>query len=198
MTRLLGAAWLLLTALACLPAPVSAEPRHGIAMYGEPALPPDFVSLPYANPDAPKGGMIVFGETGSFDSLNPYILKGTAPAAIQSFVFETLMARNWDEPFGLYGLLGAHGLALGREYPRDRQRDAQRLVLRNRAQALDLGAEQRLGPLRLAGDAHIGLIQRSNDARQVMDLPAQNLDQVLAQGRFVGAGRDCNGILHAA
>jgi peptide/nickel transport system substrate-binding protein len=74
-------------------------------MYGEPALPPDFVSLPYANPDAPKGGAIVFGELGGFDSLNPYILKGRAPAAIQTHVFETLMARNWDEPFGLYGLL---------------------------------------------------------------------------------------------
>jgi peptide/nickel transport system substrate-binding protein len=74
-------------------------------MYGEPALPPDFVSLPYANPEAPKGGTIVFGEVGGFDSLNPYILKGRAPAAIQTHVFETLMARNWDEPFGLYGLL---------------------------------------------------------------------------------------------
>jgi peptide/nickel transport system substrate-binding protein len=74
-------------------------------MYGEPALPPDFVSLPYANPDAPKGGTIVFGEPGGFDSLNPYILKGRAPAAVGGHVFETLMARNWDEPFGLYGLL---------------------------------------------------------------------------------------------
>ena len=74
-------------------------------MYGEPALPPDFVSLPYANPEAPKGGTIVFGETGGFDSLNPYILRGRAPAAVQTHVFETLMARNWDEPFGLYGLL---------------------------------------------------------------------------------------------
>lgn len=74
-------------------------------MYGEPALPPDFVALPYANPDAPKGGTIVFGELGGFDSLNPYILKGRAPAAIQTFVFEPLMGRNWDEPFGLYGLL---------------------------------------------------------------------------------------------
>ena len=44
-----------------------AEPKHGIAMYGTPALPPDFVSLPYANPDAPKGGRIVQGEVGSFD-----------------------------------------------------------------------------------------------------------------------------------
>ena len=105
MTRLLGAVALVLAALACLPVRTAAEPRYGIAMYGEPALPHDFVSLPYANPDAPKGGTIVFGETGSFNSLNPYILKGTAPAAIQSFVFETLMARNWDEPFGLYGLL---------------------------------------------------------------------------------------------
>ncbi len=90
---------------AMLPALALAEPRHGIAMYGDPALPPDFVSLPYANPDAPKGGTIVFGETGGFDSLNPYILKGRAPYAIQTHVFETLMARNWDEPFGLYGLL---------------------------------------------------------------------------------------------
>jgi ABC-type transport system substrate-binding protein len=74
-------------------------------MYGEPALPPDFVSLPYANPNAPKGGTIVFGEIGGFDSLNPYILKGRAPTAIQTHVVETLMARNWDEPFSLYGLL---------------------------------------------------------------------------------------------
>ncbi|MFT3974526.1 MAG: extracellular solute-binding protein [Amaricoccus sp.] len=84
---------------------VVAEPTHGIAMYGAPSLPPDFVSLPYADPEAPKGGTIVFGEAGSFDSLNPYILKGHAPSGMQSHVFETLMARNWDEPFGLYGLL---------------------------------------------------------------------------------------------
>ena len=68
-------------------------------------LPPDFVSLPYANPDAQKGGQIVFGEVGGFDSLNPYILKGRAPWAVQTLVFETLMGRNWDEPFALYGLL---------------------------------------------------------------------------------------------
>ena len=105
MTRLLrGARWALV-AIGLVPALALAEPRHGIAMYGEPALPPDFVSLPYANADAPKGGTIVFGETGGFDSLNPYILKGRAPYAIQAHVFETLMARNWDEPFGLYGLL---------------------------------------------------------------------------------------------
>ena len=105
MTRMLRAARRFGLALALLPAIAAAEPSHGIAMYGDPALPPDFVSLPYANPDAPKGGTIVFGETGGFDSLNPYILKGRAAYPIQSHVFETLMARNWNEPFSLYGLL---------------------------------------------------------------------------------------------
>lgn len=88
-----------------VPVLAAAEPRHAIAMYGEPALPPDFVSLPYVNPEAPKGGEIVFGETGGFDSLNPYILKGRAPWGVQTHVFESLMGRNWDEPFTLYGLL---------------------------------------------------------------------------------------------
>ncbi len=82
-----------------------AEPKHGIAMYGDPALPPDFVSLPYANPEAPKGGRIVFGEPGTFDSMNPYILKGSAGAGIALHTVETLMARSIDEPFSLYGLL---------------------------------------------------------------------------------------------
>jgi peptide/nickel transport system substrate-binding protein len=92
-------------ALVFAPFLAAAEPSHGIAMYGRPALPQDFVSRPYVNPDAPKGGTIVFGETGGFDSLNPYILKGRAPWGVQSHVFETLMVQNWDEPFSLYGLL---------------------------------------------------------------------------------------------
>jgi peptide/nickel transport system substrate-binding protein len=105
MTRINRTALIAVLALALSPMGALATPRHGISMYGEPALPPDFVSLPYANPDAPKGGGIVFGEVGGFDSLNPYILKGRAPYVVQAHVFETLMARNWDEPFGLYGLL---------------------------------------------------------------------------------------------
>lgn len=81
------------------------ESSHAIAMYGAPALPQDFVSLPYANPDAPKGGTIVFGNTGGFDSLNPYVQKGTAPWQLRFLTHEALMARSWDEPFTLYGLL---------------------------------------------------------------------------------------------
>lgn len=78
---------------------------HGIAMYGEPALPPDFVSLPYAYPDAPRGGRLVLAEVGSFDSLNPYLQRGTAPWGVGLLTVETLMARSYDEPFTLYGLL---------------------------------------------------------------------------------------------
>nr|WP_025057435.1 extracellular solute-binding protein [Sulfitobacter noctilucicola] len=74
-------------------------------MYGEPALPPDFVSLPYTNPNAPKGGAITLGNTGGFDSLNPFVRKGTVPWQLQFFTHESLMGRSWDEPFTLYGLL---------------------------------------------------------------------------------------------
>ncbi|TQS73982.1 ABC transporter substrate-binding protein [Rhodobacteraceae bacterium] len=74
-------------------------------MNGDPALDPGFDHLPYANPDAPKGGTIRLGESGSFDSLNPWILTGRAAAGIDTYVTETLMARSRDEPFTLYGLL---------------------------------------------------------------------------------------------
>jgi peptide/nickel transport system substrate-binding protein len=84
---------------------VQADPRHGIAMYGEPALPPDFVSLPQANPDAPKGGSFRWGEAGSYDSFNPFVTKGRAALGISTLTVETLMGRSYDEAFSLYGLL---------------------------------------------------------------------------------------------
>jgi peptide/nickel transport system substrate-binding protein len=104
ITSALGAVWLTLI-LGAVAAPLSAEPKHGIAMYGAPALPPDFVSLPQANPDAPKGGKIIFGESGSFDSLNPFIVKGVPPAGLSALTVETLLGRSYDEAFTLYGLL---------------------------------------------------------------------------------------------
>ncbi len=84
---------------------VAGEPAHGIAMYGEPALPDGFGHLPYARPDAPKGGRLVTGETGGFDSLNPHVLKGSVPWQLRFLAYESLMGRSWDEPFTLYGLL---------------------------------------------------------------------------------------------
>src|SRR5216684_7536874 len=83
----------------------SAEPRHAIAMHGEPALPAGFTRLPYADPAAPKGGRLVQGVLGTFDSLNPLIVKGIAPSSIRGYVVESLMARGYDEPFTLYGLI---------------------------------------------------------------------------------------------
>ena len=98
------AGWIAGLALGLAPVLAAAD-THGIAMYGRPALPPDFVSLPYANPDAPKGGRIVFGESGGFDSLNPFIVSGIAPAGLTAHTVETLLGRSLDEPFTLYGLL---------------------------------------------------------------------------------------------
>ncbi|SEM85299.1 extracellular solute-binding protein [Palleronia pelagia] len=88
-----------------LASPAAAEPSHGIAMYGEPALPEGFTALPYANPDAPLGGRLVQGEVGTFDSLNPHILKGETPWQLRFLAHESLMGRSYDEPFTLYGVL---------------------------------------------------------------------------------------------
>lgn len=84
---------------------VIAETGHGIAMHGAPALATDFTHMPYANPDAPKGGRLVQGVSGTFDSLNPFIVRGLAVQQVRGFVIESLMARGNDEPFTLYGLL---------------------------------------------------------------------------------------------
>jgi peptide/nickel transport system substrate-binding protein len=74
-------------------------------MQGAPALPGDFTHMPYANPDAPKGGRLTWALLGTFDSLNPLIVKGLAVQQIRGYVVESLMARGNDEPFTLYGLL---------------------------------------------------------------------------------------------
>lgn len=89
----------------CMAPAVRAAPSGGLAMHGAPALAPDYAHLPHANPDAPQGGAIRFGEVGGFDSLNPFVLKGSAPWQLRWLQFESLMGRNWDEPFTLYPLL---------------------------------------------------------------------------------------------
>jgi peptide/nickel transport system substrate-binding protein len=82
-----------------------AAETHAIAMHGAPALPADFTHMPYANPAAPKGGRLVWGVLGTFDSLNPQIVRGIAVQQMRGFVVESLMARGNDEAFTLYGLL---------------------------------------------------------------------------------------------
>mgnify|MGYP001373195110 CR=1 FL=1 len=102
----------LLLALLSTQASAENKPAHGVAMYGEPALPADFTHFPYANPDAPKGGEITYCVVGTFDNLNPFILKsmrttarGVIDTIFGNLVFESLMRRNASEPFSLYGLL---------------------------------------------------------------------------------------------
>lgn len=85
----------------------AAEPTHAIAMHGEPALAPGFSHLPYADPDAPKGGRIIFGQQGTFDSLNPLVVLGVAPDAVPRYVQQSLLFRSADEPFTAYGLLAS-------------------------------------------------------------------------------------------
>ncbi|MGX5844482.1 extracellular solute-binding protein [Mesorhizobium sp. ArgA1] len=92
--------------------PAMSEPKHAIAMQGDPALPADYQRFDYVNPDAPKGGNITYCVVGSFDNLNPFILKSLRTTArgmldlnYGNLVFEPLMTRNYDEAFSLYGLL---------------------------------------------------------------------------------------------
>ena len=88
----------------------SAQPSHAIAMHGEPALGADFANLPYANPDAPKGGAINYAWPGTFDSVNPFVVQGTAARGPTDLIFgdlvyDRLMMRSADEPFSFYPLL---------------------------------------------------------------------------------------------
>ncbi|UIJ73705.1 extracellular solute-binding protein [Aurantimonas sp. HBX-1] len=91
----------------------AAEPMHAIAMQGEPALPADFDHFPFVNPDAPQGGTMRYGVFGTFDNLNPVIVRGATTTArgiwfdpeFGNLIFEPLMQRSPDEPFTMYGLL---------------------------------------------------------------------------------------------
>ena len=78
---------------------------HALAMHGEPEWGPNFSHPTYANPAAPKGGQLVQGVLGTFDCLNPFIVKGISAANMRGYVIESLLARGYDEPFTLYGLL---------------------------------------------------------------------------------------------
>ena len=86
--------------------PLLAEPRttHGLSLFGAIKYPADFTHFDYVNPDAPKGGIIRQADIGSFDSLNPFILKGE-PAAGLGLIYDTLMVSSADEPSSEYGLL---------------------------------------------------------------------------------------------
>jgi len=92
--------------------------QHGFALHGDLKYPTDFKHFDYVNPDAPKGGQLKLMGFGTFDSLNPYTLKGTSPFnTAGQFIYgfselnETLLigtgsySPSGDEPQSAYGLL---------------------------------------------------------------------------------------------
>jgi microcin C transport system substrate-binding protein len=81
-----------------------AAEKHAIAMFGEPKYGPNFTHFDYTNPSAPKGGSVVYADVGTFDSLNPNILKGI-PADGLGMMYDTLLVSSGDEPFSRYGLV---------------------------------------------------------------------------------------------
>lgn len=82
----------------------AAPDSHGIAMHGDLKYPADFSHFGYANPQAPKGGSFRQAAIGTFDSFNPFIVKGTSASGI-GLLFDSLMGRSLDEPFTQYGVL---------------------------------------------------------------------------------------------
>jgi peptide/nickel transport system substrate-binding protein len=96
---------LMITAFAGFDRAQAGDLMHGLAMHGTPQHPPGFTQFPYVNRSAPQGGRLTLGVLGSFDSLNPFIIKGVSASGLREYVFESLMARSGDEPFTLYGLI---------------------------------------------------------------------------------------------
>ena len=93
-----------LAAALLLATPALADPTYALSLLGTPQLPADFTHFPDADPAAPKGGNVTLAAVGSFDSLNPFILRGS-PATGIGRVWDTLMVGNPDEALTSYGHL---------------------------------------------------------------------------------------------
>ena len=108
MPRFLARSILVIVIAALAPALAyseSASGGYGLALHGQLKYPQDFKHFDYANPQAPKGGTLRLATIGSFDSFNPFILKGVAAGGLNTYIFETLMASSFDEPYAQYGLI---------------------------------------------------------------------------------------------
>jgi len=89
--------------------PSASAGTHAVSLHGTPKYAADFKHVDYVNPDAPKGGTLRLHSIGTFDSLNPFIVKGVPASGLNflrsGFVFESLMQNAWDEPFSIYGVI---------------------------------------------------------------------------------------------
>jgi microcin C transport system substrate-binding protein len=91
-------------ALAISSMPGMAEPQHGLSLFGDLKYPANFQHFDYANPDAPKGGVVKFAAIGTFNTLNPFQLVGNKEGS-EGQIFDTLMTPADDEPASSYGLI---------------------------------------------------------------------------------------------
>ena len=94
----------LFAAVALVSSPALANGSHGLSIFGELKYPLDFKHFDYVNPDAPKGGRMATIGGISFDSFNPFILKGDSAAGL-SLLFDSLVEAAQDEPDAAYGLV---------------------------------------------------------------------------------------------
>src|ERR1700741_1768339 len=78
--------------------------HHALSLIGEPTHGPDFQHFKWVNPDAPKGGRVRQWALGTFDSLNPFPVKGSA-ATYVGVIYDTLLVASPDEASTSYGLL---------------------------------------------------------------------------------------------
>src|SRR6185312_8482166 len=104
-----AAALMLAAFIAAMSAPAAraddgVKTSHGLSLFGDLKYPADFRNFDYVNPEAPKGGTVRYAAIGTFDNLNPYILKGN-PAAGLGLLFDTLMFPAGNEPASEYGLV---------------------------------------------------------------------------------------------
>ena len=81
------------------------QAAHGVSLDGEVKYPKNFTQFAYTSADGVKGGTLVLHDIGSYDKMNPFTLKGEAPLALESLVYEPLAVASLDEPFSQYGLL---------------------------------------------------------------------------------------------
>ena len=94
----------------CAAVLLSSAVRPAVAGYaaglGQPPLYAEgFKHFGYVNPNAPKGGSFTLPVQGSFDTLNPFTLKGSAESGVAMLTVDTLMTEGGDDPFAMYGLL---------------------------------------------------------------------------------------------
>lgn len=84
---------------------MAGTPKPALSLYGDLKYPADFKHFNYVNPDAPKGGELKLSAIGSFDNLNPYIIKGESADGVDALTNVTLMTQSYDEAFSMYAML---------------------------------------------------------------------------------------------